>query len=89
MGVIVRTERSAFHTIDNLSIAIYAFATCMLTLLSFDETLLYVKWSTNFRGLPLKVEMVLSGLKHIDSVLFAFALLPSGYATGIWLGQKR
>ena len=42
--------------IDNLSIAVR-----MLTSLSIDEILLprYVNWSTNFRVLPLRMEMAL------------------------------
>ena len=42
---------------DYLSIAVHAFAMRMLKTLSVDEILLsrFVNWSTNFRGLPLKV----------------------------------
>ena len=48
--------------------------------------------STNFRGLPLKVEMTLSRLKDMNSVLYSFEgqcllLLALGYAVGIWLEQ--
>ena len=51
--------RSDFHTTENLSIAVHAFARRMLTSLSVDEMLLsrYVNRSTDFKGLPLKVEM--------------------------------
>ena len=45
--------------IDNLPVVLNAFAWCILTSLSIDEMLLlrYANWFTNFRGLPLKVEM--------------------------------
>ena len=56
----ILSERLDFHMIDNL------FVRCMLTSLSVDEILLqtYVRWSTNFRGLPLKEEIAPSCLKH-------------------------
>ena len=46
--------------------------------LSVDEILLlrYVNYSINFRGLPLTVEMALSHLKHMNSVLFTFMWRP-------------
>ena len=58
---------------DNLSIAVHAFPMHMLTSLSVDEILLLrcVNRSTNFRGLPLKVEMA-PHLKHMNYVLFVF-----------------
>ena len=45
-----------------------------MTLLSVDEILLpkYANWSINFKGLPLRVEMTTSHLKHMYSVLFVF-----------------
>ena len=57
-------ERSYF---DNLSIAVHTFTRYMLTPLSVDKILLlrYVNWSTNFRGLSLKLEMAPSCLKHV------------------------
>ena len=60
--------------IDNLLITIHSFTWCILTSLSVDEILLpsYVNLSTNFRGLPLKVDMAPSHLKHMNSVLSAF-----------------
>ena len=74
------SEKSDFHMIDNLSIALQDFALCMLTSFSVDEILLprYMNCSTNFRGLPLK-GIALSCLKHMDPVLLAFTerLLPS------------
>ena len=70
-------ERSDFHMIDNISIAVHAFSVQKLTLLLVYEILLlrYVNCSTNFRGLPLKVEMA-PCLRYIKSVLFAFMLRP-------------
>ena len=60
-------ERSNFPIIDKLSIAVYVFPMHMLTSLSVDEILLsrYLNWSTNFRGLRLRVEMASSCLKHL------------------------
>ena len=51
-------DRSDFHMIDNLSIAVHAFAKHMLTSLSINEMLplMYVNLSSNFRGLPLRVK---------------------------------
>ena len=86
--------------VDNLSRAVYAFL-CELV----DEILLprYVNWSTNFRSLPLKVQMAPSCLKYMNSVLFVFTnascclrlacvlllvlLLAPGLAAGFQLGQ--
>ena len=69
-----KSERSDFHMIDNVSVALHNFAWRILTSLSVDEILLprHVNWSTNFKNLPFKDEMAPSHLKHIDSVLFAF-----------------
>ena len=70
----VFSERSDFHMITYLSKAVHAFARCMLTLLSVDRILLpwYVYLSINFKGLPFRVEVFPSCLKHMNSVLFAF-----------------
>ena len=77
--------------IDNLSIAFHTFARHMLTCISVDKMLLpkYVNWSTNFRGLSLKVETAHFCLKHKCSVLFVFTSRhPAAYtAVGILLGQ--
>ena len=61
--------------IDNLSIAVNAFARCMLTSLSVDEMLLprYVNRSVN----SFQKFIILSGdvffcLKYANSILFAF-----------------
>ena len=66
--------RADFHKIDYLSIAVHIFTRQMLISLSVDEILLprYLNLSTNFRGLPLRVEKVSSRLKHVYYVLFAF-----------------
>ena len=71
-------ERSDFYMIDNLPIAVYAFARWMVKSLSVDEMLLqkYVNWSTDFRSLPLKVKMAPSCLKHMNCVLFVITLWP-------------
>ena len=70
----ILSNRSEFDMINNLSIGLHAFARHMLTPLSVNEMLLprYMNWSTNSRGLPLRVEMVPFYLKHMYSVLFAF-----------------
>ena len=68
--------------IDNLSIAVHAFTSCILKSFSVDETLLlrYVSLSTNFREPPFSVEMYPFRLKHVYSVLSAFTwrLRPPG-----------
>ena len=68
----ILSEGSDFYMINNLLIAVYAFPMCMLTLLSADEIMLpkYVKWSTNFRGLPLKVEILKLYMVWICDVIF-------------------
>ena len=50
----------------------------MLVDISVDEILLLGSgnWSTNFRDLPLEVEIVPSGLSSINSILFVFPLKP-------------
>ena len=70
----ILSNRSDFHMIDGILIAVHFFVRYILTSLSVDETLLprYVNLSTNFRGPPFRVEMAFSQLKHICSVLFAF-----------------
>ena len=66
-------EKSGFYIINNLSIAVHIYPVNMLISLSADEVLLlrYINWSTNFRGLPLKVEMA-PCLKHMNFVLSLF-----------------
>ena len=53
----------------NLPMVLHAFPKFLLTSLSVDEILLlrYVNCSTNFRGLPLRVERVPFCLKHMKS----------------------
>ena len=70
----ILTERSDFHLIDYLSIAVHPFAMLMMISLSVDEMFLprYMNWSTNFRDLSLKGEMIAFWLKHMNSVLSAF-----------------
>ena len=48
-----------FHMTDSLSIAVHAFASCMLMSVSVDETLLprQGNLSTSFKDLPFSVEM--------------------------------
>ena len=46
-------QRSDFHIVVNLSIAVHALFVCLLTLLSVDEILL-PNWSANFKDLPFK-----------------------------------
>ena len=63
-------DKSDFPMIDNLSIAFHIFDRFMLTSLSVDEMLLprYVNLSTDFSGLPLRVEKAPFCLKHMCSV---------------------
>ena len=72
----LQSYRLDFHMIDAQSIALPAFAKRMLTLVSVNKVLQlkYVNRSTNLRDLPLKVEMVNSCLKYMDTVLLAFTL---------------
>ena len=70
--------------INNLSIVIHTFARCMLTSLSVDKILLprYVNLSTNFRGGPLRLEMVPSHLKPMHFVLH-LGLVGRVFANGL------
>ena len=63
---IILSDISNFHMIDNHSIAIHTFPSCILTSLSVDEILLlkYVNLSTNFRRLPFRMWMAPSRSKH-------------------------
>ena len=60
--------------IDNLLIAVNAFAMCLLISLSVDEILqqMYGNLSTNFKGLQLEAEIAHSCLRHMNTVLFTF-----------------
>ena len=70
----ISSDRSDFYTMYNLSTAVHMLPRFMLTLLSVDEILLpgYVKLYTNFRGLPIKVEMALSLLNQMNFILLVF-----------------
>ena len=69
--------------INNLLIAIHVFPMHILTSLSVDEILLqrYVNNSINFRDLPFNMEIALSFLKHMNSVLSEFTLRSMPLAT--------
>ena len=79
----ILSDRSDFHMIDNLSIVVCGFTRRILMSLSVDKTLLprWVNLSTNFRELPFRVEMSPSWLKHVYSLLSAFAWRPMPLAT--------
>ena len=62
--------------INSPPIADHTFARCVLTSLLVDETLLLSYVNLHFRGLPFRVEIVPSQLKHMYSVLFAFTWRP-------------
>ena len=57
---LILSERSDFHLIENLLITFLAFPIHMLRSFSVDDILLptYMNWSTNFKSLWLKVNMV-------------------------------
>ena len=67
------SDRFDFHMINNLSIAVHAFASCVLISFSVDEILLprYINLSTNFREPPFCMEISLFWLKHMYSILSA------------------
>ena len=80
--------------IDRLSLGVYDCSYLMLTSLSVNEILLSrdVKWFSNFRGFPLKVEMASSGLKHMEFVSSTFTLKPMPLAVSFswdsdWAGE--
>ena len=54
----ILSERSGFHRVDNLSIAVHILPMHMSTF-SVDEILLpkYMNWSTNFSSFPFHEEM--------------------------------
>ena len=71
----ILSDKSDFHMIDNLSIAVHAFASRTLMWFLVYETLLprYVNLSTNFKESPFGMEMSpFFKLKHMYSVLSAF-----------------
>ena len=67
-------QKFKFNIVDSRSIAVRNSLVHMLLLLSVNEILLlgYVKWSTNFRGLSFNMEIGLTCLKHMNSVLSEF-----------------
>ena len=67
----ISSDKTDFQMIENLSQEFHCFIRCMLSSLSVDEMLPpgYVNWSTNFRGLPIIVEMDPLSLKHGSLVL--------------------
>ena len=84
-------DRSDFHMIDILSIAIHTFSKCILTSLSVDEILLprYVNLFTNFIGLTCIVKMAPSHLKLLKTVLFAFTWRPMPFTACCRLCSKN
>ena len=70
----ILSDRFDFCMIDNLSIVVYDFASCISMSFSVDEILLwrYVNLSTNFRGPPFSVAMSPFWLKHIYLILSEF-----------------
>ena len=58
---------SDYYMAVNRSIAVHVLSMCMLTSLSVDEIFLprYINRSTNFRGLPLKVEMIVHARSNL------------------------
>ena len=69
----ILSERLDFPVIDNLPIAVHEFPIRKPSF-SVDEILLsmYVKYSTNFRGLQFNVKMIPSYIKRINSVSSEF-----------------
>ena len=55
----ILSDKSDFHMINNLSVAVHDFASCILTSFSVDEMLLlrYMFLSTSFKEPPFSVEM--------------------------------
>ena len=81
----ISSDRSDLPTIINLLIAVHTFAKHILTSLLVDETLLSMNMnlSTNFRGLPYRMEIASSQLKHMYSVMFAFTWISSASPVSI------
>ena len=74
----ILSDRSDFHVINNLSIAVDTFASRILMSLSVDETLLprNVNLSTNFREPPFSEEISPFPLKHMYPDLSSFTSRP-------------
>ena len=85
-------QRSNFHVIDNVSVAVHVFPIRVLISLSVDEIVPpgYGNCSSNFRGWPFNVDIAPSTCTLFylrSSRSQCFLLLAPGYAAGIWLGQ--
>ena len=61
----ISSDRFDLHIINSLPIVVHVFTRHILTSLSVDEMLLPRYMSTNFRGLPFRVEMAPFRLKHV------------------------
>ena len=87
----ILSDRTDYHKIDSVLIALHTFVRPILTSLLVDETLLlrYVKLSTYFRCLPLTIKMASSRLKHMYSILFAFTWRPMLPAVCSWLCSRE
>ena len=81
----ILSDKTDFHISDDLLVTVHTFTRHMLTSLSVDEMLLsrYFNLSTNFRSLPLKLDMALSCLRS-----HSLQLLAPGNAVGIRLGHE-
>ena len=88
----ILSDRSNFHMIDNQWIAAHAFFGRISTSFSVDEILLtrFVNLFTNFRGLPLRMDIVPSCLKRMNSVLFEFKRrpIPLAVCSTLWSGHS-
>ena len=75
----ILSVRSNFHITDNLSIAVLAFASCVLMSISVDETLLprEVNVSTCFKGLSFSLETLPLCQKHVHSILSTLTWRPA------------
>ena len=82
----ILSDRSDLYMTDNLLIAFYAFTRHILKSLSVDEILLmrYVNLTTNFRGLPLRVEMVPSCLINALCFVFMWRPMPLAVYSGLY-----
>ena len=74
----ISLDKSDFHMIDNLLIAVHAFASHILMSFSVDEMLLprYMNLSTSFREPPFHVWMSPFWLKHFILSAFTWRLMP-------------
>ena len=90
----ISSQRSYFHMVDNLSIAVHAFPMCRSISLSIAELLLpkYMNWFTDFTGLTSNEKLAPFGLKHMTVYLplrrdHCFLLLAPGYAAEFGLSR--